>query len=77
MGTTGKSAAGEAQFWSLEHPLTPGFASRMGIPEANVLNANFVESAVLDRGLRLLRVWRQASAEMSAGGLRLSCLKAA
>jgi RHS repeat-associated protein len=50
VGTTGRSAAGEAQFWSLEHPLTPGFASRMGIPEVNVHNANFIESAVLRPG---------------------------
>ncbi len=28
-------------------PLSPGFASRYGIPAANVANANFIESAVL------------------------------
>ena len=47
MGTTGVSEAGEAQFWALEHPFSPGFAGRYGIPAANVANANFLESAVL------------------------------
>ena len=50
MGTTGRSAAGEAQFWALEHPLTPGFAARHGVPARNVLNADFIESAVLRPG---------------------------
>jgi hypothetical protein len=50
MGTMGRSAAGEAQFWSLERPFAPGFATRMGIPPANVANFNFVESATLRPG---------------------------
>jgi hypothetical protein len=50
IGTTGKSAAGEAQFWALENPLSPGFASRYGIPPSNVVNANFIESAMLGPG---------------------------
>ena len=47
LGTTGKSQAGEAQFWSLEHPSTPGFADRYGIPPGNVANADFIESGVV------------------------------
>jgi hypothetical protein len=50
IGTMGRSAAGEAQFWSLEFPFSQGFARRMGIPAANVSNWNFVESAVLRQG---------------------------
>jgi RHS repeat-associated protein len=50
IGTTGRSAAAEGQFWSLEHPFSPGFASRYGIPAQNVKNANFIESGVLKPG---------------------------
>gem|GEM_PF-4961652 len=49
-GTTGKSQAAEAQFWSLESPLSPGYASRYGIPASNVKNANFIETATVKPG---------------------------
>jgi len=51
IGTTGKSQAAEAQFWSLEHPLRPGYAQRYGIPERNIQNANFIEAAKLKTGM--------------------------
>lgn len=50
VGTTGKSQAAEAQFWALEHPSTPGFAQRYGIPAENVQNLNFIEAATLKPG---------------------------
>jgi hypothetical protein len=50
VGTTGKSQATEAQFWALEHPSTPGFAERYGIPPENVKNFNFIEAATLKSG---------------------------
>jgi RHS repeat-associated protein len=50
VGTMGQSAAGEAQFWSLESPLSPDFASRYGIPAENVANADFIETATLNPG---------------------------
>ena len=50
VGTTGRSAAGEAQFWALEHPLSPGFASRYGLPAENVAAADFIETATLKPG---------------------------
>jgi len=50
IGTTGKSQAAEAQFWSLENPLSTGYASRYGIPVGNVSNANFIEAATLKPG---------------------------
>ncbi len=49
-GTMGKSAAGEAQFWTLESPLSPGYAQRYGIPAENVLRADFIETATLRPG---------------------------
>ncbi len=51
LGTTGKSAGPEGQFWALEHPLTPGFASRYGIPPGNVTRANFIEMATVKDGI--------------------------
>jgi hypothetical protein len=42
--------ASEAQFWSLEYPLSPGFAARYGIPAENVTRANFIEAATLRPG---------------------------
>ena len=50
IGTMGKSAAGEAQFWSFENPLSPGYAGRYGLPPENVINADFIESATLKPG---------------------------
>jgi len=50
IGTTGQSQAAEAQFWTTENPASPGFASRYGIPESNVANSDFIESAVLKPG---------------------------
>jgi RHS repeat-associated protein len=49
-GTLGRSAGPEAQFWSLEHPSTVGFASRYGVPPENAANADFIESATLVPG---------------------------
>jgi filamentous hemagglutinin len=51
IGTTGKSQAAEAQFWSLEHPLSSGYAGRYGLPSENVINANFIEAARLRPGV--------------------------
>ncbi|CAO5676932.1 MAG: hypothetical protein HEEMFOPI_02055 [Holosporales bacterium] len=50
IGTTGKSQAAEAQFWALEHPLTPGFSERYGIPIENIANYDFIECATLKPG---------------------------
>ena len=50
IGTTGISKAGEAQFWALEHPLSPGYIARYGIPPQNVAEANFIETAILRLG---------------------------
>jgi len=38
---------GNAQFWSLEHPNTAGYAERHGIPHENVIDANFIETATV------------------------------
>jgi RHS repeat-associated protein len=49
-GTTRRSAAGEGQFWALEHPMSRGYSARYGVPAQNLKNANFIESAVVKPG---------------------------
>ncbi len=49
-GTMGTTRTGEAQFWSFEHPSTPGYAERYGIPPQTLANIDFVETAVLRPG---------------------------
>lgn len=51
LGKKGRSQTGkDAQFWSLEHPKTNGYAQRYGIPEENVQNADFIERATIKNG---------------------------
>src|SRR5205085_1073862 len=51
IGMRGQSNTGrEAQFWSLEHPLTtPNFGQKYGIPEGNLRNIDFVETGIINR----------------------------
>jgi hypothetical protein len=39
----GRSQVAEGQFWALDHPASPGYASKYGIPEENVRIFDFVE----------------------------------
>jgi len=48
-GMLGRSAGPEGQFWSLENPLSPGYAQRYGIPSGNS-NFNFIEYGRLRPG---------------------------
>ncbi len=50
----GTSQAAQGQFWALESPTAPGFAQRYGIPEANVQNANMIESGTLKPGAQFI-----------------------
>ena len=54
LGTLGISETYEGQFWSFDHPLTPGFATRYGIPPANVARADFIETGVLPRNVKFI-----------------------
>jgi hypothetical protein len=54
IGTTGKSAAGEAQFWALEQPFGATYPARYGIPPENVLRANFIEVGHLKPGTQFI-----------------------
>jgi RHS repeat-associated protein len=47
MGELGRSMAGESQYWSLSNPLSPGYASQMGMP---TVAPNFVMGGTLARG---------------------------
>lgn len=46
LGTLGRNETGDrAQFWSLEHPNTPGYGYRHAMPQANFERADFIERA--------------------------------
>ena len=59
-GTAGKSAVLDAQYWALEPPSAPGFASGYGIPAENVAAADFTATGTLKPGASF--VTRPASA---------------
>jgi hypothetical protein len=46
-GELGESMAGESQYWSLQTPMSPGYASQMGIPGVRV---NFIMGGTLNPG---------------------------
>lgn len=51
-GTMGKSMTGEkAQFWALEHPQSPGYTSKFGIPDINVAKPDFIEVGRIKEGV--------------------------
>ena len=51
LGTTGKSATGEAQYWSLQNPATTeGFAAKFGVPAKNVSKPNFIAGGKINPG---------------------------
>jgi len=70
-GTMGKSQAAEAQFWSLEHPNSAGYAQRYGIPQENIANANFVETGVLKPGTPFVTRAAPAVGSNSGGGIEV------
>jgi RHS repeat-associated protein len=70
-GTMGKSQAAEAQFWSLEHPDSPGYAQRYGIPQENIANANFVETGVLKSGTPFVTRAAPAVGSNPGGGIEV------
>jgi RHS repeat-associated protein len=46
-GELGESMAGESQYWSLQNPISPGYASQMGMPGVRV---NFIMGGTLNPG---------------------------
>ena len=70
-GTMGKSQAAEAQFWSLEHPDSPGYAQRYGIPQENIANANFIETGVLKPGTPFVTRAAPAVGSNPGGGIEV------
>lgn len=71
IGTTGKSQAAEAQFWSLENPLSAGYAQRYGIPASNIKNANFIETATLKPGTPFVTRPAPAVGANKGGGIEV------
>ena len=60
-----------AQFWSLEHPSSPGYAQRYGIPQENIENANFMETGVLNSNTPFVTRAAPAVGENQGGGIEV------
>jgi hypothetical protein len=50
-GELGTSMAGESQYWSLQNPLTPGYANSMGMPN---VTPNFMMGGTLNPGASVI-----------------------
>lgn len=70
-GTTGRSQAAEAQFWTTEHPMSPGFAQRYGISPGNIANPDFIESAVIRPGTPFITRRSPAVGSNRGGGIEV------
>ena len=53
-GTLGRSAGPEGQYWSLENPLSSGYANKYGIPAENISNMDFIETGTLKHGANVI-----------------------
>ena len=71
VGTSGKSQTTGAQFWALEHPSSPGFAARYGIPAENVANANFIQTATVKSGTDFVTRVAPAVGANPGGGIEV------
>ncbi len=50
-GEFGKSMAGESQYWSLQNPLSPGYAGNMGVPN---VTPDFIMGGTLNPGASVI-----------------------
>lgn len=76
LGKRGRSQTGsEAQFWSLEHPKTPGYAKKYGIPEENIKNADFIERATIKEGGDFVTRKAPGVGANSGGGIEIVTTK--
>jgi hypothetical protein len=64
MGQLGESMAGESQYWSLTNPLSPGYASQMGMP---AVAPDFIMGGTLAPGASVLTS-EAAALGANAGG---------
>jgi filamentous hemagglutinin len=67
----GRSQAAEGQFWALEHPATPGYASRYGIPEENIRNLDLVEQGRVPPGTPFVTRSAPGIGENVGGGIEV------
>lgn len=56
-----------AQFWSLEHPKSPGYGDRYGIPPENMAKFDFIETATIKKDSNFI-TRKAPSIETSKGG---------
>jgi hypothetical protein len=67
-GELGKSMAAESQYWSLQNPLTPGYAGQMGMPG---VKPNFMMGGSLNSGASVLTNTAGGLGTNAGGGLQV------
>jgi hypothetical protein len=67
-GETRKSMAAESQYWSLQNPLTPGYAGQMGMPG---VNPDFIMGGSLNPGASVLTNTAQGLGSNAGGGAQV------
>ena len=76
LGKRGRSQTGkDAQFWSLEHPKTPGYSQKYGIPEENITNADFIERATIKDGRNFVTRKAPSVGNNKGGGVEIVTTK--
>jgi filamentous hemagglutinin len=67
-GQLGESMAGESQYWSLQNPLTPGYAGQMGMPG---VAPDFMMGGSLNPGASVITNTARGLGANAGGGLQV------
>ena len=67
-GQLGESMAGESQYWSLSHPLGPGYASQVGLPG---VTPNFIMGGTVSPGAAVITNEAAALGANAGGGIQV------
>jgi uncharacterized ion transporter superfamily protein YfcC len=59
---------GESQYWSLQNPVTPGYASQMGMP---AVTPNFMMGGTLNPGASVIANQAAGLGVNAGGGLQI------
>lgn len=67
-GQLGTSMAGESQYWSLQNPLSPGYAEQMGMPS---VSPDFVMTGTLSPGASVITNEAPGLGSNAGGGIQV------
>jgi hypothetical protein len=71
IGTTGRSNTTDAQFWSLQHPNSPGFAKDFGLSAQNIKEPDFVQGGRINPGTQFITREAPGIANNTGGGIEV------